>query len=227
MMMDSELLSYDLGDGVEAFSTRKGSVLPYEVIQPHQTHSTDVALIDRADIKREDLEGVDALITNLKGVAIGVRTADCIPVLLYDPVTSSIGAAHSGWRGTVNKISTKTVLEMAHCFGAKPSDIRAVIGPGIGADSFQVGEEVAMFFKESRFPLDRIWSFRGPRVPGTMQGGHHIDLWESVRISLTECGVRDENIQVAGIDTYLDENFFSARREGKSTGRIINSIMLK
>ena len=94
-----DLLRYNLGEGVEAFTTRRDSVLPYPVIQPHQTHSANVAVIDRPDYSREELEGVDALVTNLKNVAIGVRTADCIPVLLYDPVSRCVGAAHSGWRG--------------------------------------------------------------------------------------------------------------------------------
>ena len=90
---NEKLLMYDLGEGVEAFSTRKNSVLPYHVIQPHQTHSTNVAVIDRPDYTKEELEGIDALVTNLPGVAIGVRTADCIPVLLYDPVRRVVGAA--------------------------------------------------------------------------------------------------------------------------------------
>ena len=151
---------------------------PGAVVQPHQTHSTVVAHVDRPGLSRESFEGVDALVTDLPGVAIGVRTADCIPVLLYDPVHRAIGAAHSGWRGTVNMISKKTVMEMCRLFGSPPGDIRAVIGPGIGYGSFQVGEEVALTFKESGFPIDRIWSFRGARKEGTMEGGHHLDLKE-------------------------------------------------
>ena len=91
-------LEYDLSGGVRAFTAGRDVQLPCAVIQPHQTHSTMVAHVDRPDLTREDLEGVDALVTNLTGVAIGVRTADCIPVLLYDPVRRAIGAAHSGWR---------------------------------------------------------------------------------------------------------------------------------
>ena len=169
---------------------------------------------------------MDALVTDLTDVAIGVRTADCIPVLLYDPVHMAIGAAHSGWRGTVNMIVKKTVLEMCHLFGTRTEDIRAVIGPGIGYDSFQVGDDVALVFKESGFPIDRVWSFRGARKEGSMEGGHHIDLKECVRYSLTECGVPKKNIIVSDIDTYTDLRFYSARREGISCGRNINAIML-
>ena len=108
---NEKLLMYDLGGGVEAFSTRKNSVLPYHVIQPHQTHSTNVAVIDRPDYTKEELEGIDALVTNLPGVAIGVRTADCIPVLLYDPVHRVVGAAHSGWRGSVIRLPRRLFLQ--------------------------------------------------------------------------------------------------------------------
>lgn len=219
-------LEYDLSGGVRAFTAGRDVQLPCAVIQPHQTHSTMVAHVDRPDLTREDLEGVDALVTNLTGVAIGVRTADCIPVLLYDPVRRAIGAAHSGWRGTVNMISKKAVLEMCRLFGTHPEDICAVIGPGIGYDSFQVGEEVALTFKKSGFPVDKIWSFRGARKEGSMEGGHHIDLKECVRCSLAECGVPQSNITVSDIDTYKDIRYYSARREGASCGRNINAIML-
>lgn len=226
METGDRLLKYDLGEGVEAFSTMKGAVLPYPVIQTHQTHSTNVAVIDRPDYTREELEGIDALVTNLPGVAIGVRTADCIPVLIYDPVKRAIGAAHSGWRGTVNKIAAQAVLAMKKNYGCKAADMVVMIGPGIGPDSFQVGEDVAGYFKESGFPIDRVWSFRGPRVEGSMAGGHHINLWETIKITLMECGIPESQIQLCGICTYESEDFYSARREGKETGRIINSIKL-
>lgn len=216
--MTDTLLIYDIAPEVEAFSTRRDCVLPYPVIQAHQTHSVNVAVIDRPDYTREQLEGVDAMVTNLRGVAIGIRSADCIPVLLYDPVHKAIGAAHSGWRGTINKIANWTIRAMALNYGSRPSDLIAVIGPGIGADAFQVGEDVAQLFKQSGYPVDRIWSFRGPRTEGSMAGGHHIDLPEVVRITLQESGIREENIHMSGICTYQDKEFYSARREGSTCG---------
>lgn len=224
--MENNLLIYNIGDGAQAFTAGRDAVLPCHVIQPHQTHSVNVIRIDNPEMTREQLDGVDALITDLQDVAIGVRTADCIPVLLYDPVRRAIGAAHSGWRGTVNMIAKKTIVEMVRLFGCSPSNISAVIGPGIGFDSFQVGEEVALVFKESGFPVDRIWAFRGARAENSMEGGHHIDLKECVRISLVDCGVPADNIQVSDIDTYIDDRFYSARREGIQTGRNINAIKM-
>ena len=160
--MFSDLLKYDLGTGAEAFSTRRDSELPYPVIQGHQVHNCKVAVIDRPGITREELEGFDAFVTELPGVAIGVRTADCVPVLLYDPVNRVVAAVHSGWKGTVKHISQKAIDVMVRKFRSKPEDLRAVIGPGIGPDSFQVGEEV-VGQQGRRFPNRADMVFHGPR----------------------------------------------------------------
>ena len=222
--MFQNLLYYPLGPGVEAFTTRRDTVLPYPVIQGHQVHGSRVAIVDRPDMSREDLDGYDAFVTNLPGVAIGVRTADCVPILLYDPGKRVIAAIHSGWKGTVQMISRKVIGIMEDRYGTKPSDLLAAIGPCIGPDSFQVGEEVAAVFKEAGFPMDRVWKFMGPKGKKPMEGGHHINLPETCRWILLEVGVPEENIQVCGIDTYRDLSFYSARREGIECGRNINAI---
>ena len=225
--MFQDLLYYPLSPGVESFTTRRDSVLPYPVIQGHQVHGSKVAIISRPGMTREDLEGYDAFITNLPGVAIGVRTADCVPILIHDPIHHVIAAVHSGWKGTVQKIAMKTIGILETKYKSRPEDLVAVIGPSIGPDSFQVGEEVALQFKQAGFPMSLVWSFQGPGDGSPMSGGHHIDLWQANKWILGECGVRVENIMVSGIDTFLDPSFFSARREGIECGRNINSIMLK
>ena len=225
--MFSDLLYYHLGSGVEAFSTRRDSILPYPVIQGHQVHGSEVAIIDRSDLTREDLEGYDAFITELPGVAIGVRTADCVPILISDPRNRVIAAIHSGWKGTVQKIALKTIGVMETRFKTRPEDLVAVIGPSIGPASFQVGEKVAAKFKEAGFPMDAIWSFQGQGDGRPMSGGHHIDLWEANKWILQESGVKEGNIWISGIDTFLDPSFFSARRESVECGRNINAIRLK
>lgn len=224
--MFDELLKYDLGTGVDAFSTQRNASLPYPVIQGHQIHESRVAVIDRPGMTREDLEGYDAFVTNLPGVAIGVRTADCVPVLLYDPEKRVVAAVHAGWKGTVLHVSQCAINVMVQDFKCNPASMKAVLGPAIGPDSFQVGEEVATRFKEAGFPIDDIWSFRGPSDGKPMSGGHHIDLFKANRWLLEKAGLLPENIQEFGIDTYTNEAFFSARREGVECGRIINAIML-
>ena len=221
------MLKYDLGAGAEAFTTRRDAALPYPVIQGHQVHGCKVAVIERPGLTREDLEGYDAFVTGLPGVAIGVRTADCVPILLYDPVKRVVAAVHAGWKGTVLHISQKALEVMALKYGTVFSDIRAVIGPAIGPDSFQVGLEVAEKFKEAGFPMDDIWSFHGAGDGSPMSGGHHIDLFKANRWLLEQAGIPAENIQVFDIDTFTDTSFFSARREGTQCGRNINSIKLK
>ena len=221
-----DLLFYSLGPGVEAFTTRRDSELPYPVIQGHQVHGSKIAIIDRPDLTREDLEGYDAFVTDLPGVAIGVRTADCVPILLYDPVHRVIAAVHSGWKGTVLMISKSTISFMGERFGSRPADLRAVIGPAIGPKSFQVGEEVAEKFRDAGFPMSLIWSFEGPGDGTPMSGGHHIDLFQANRWLLEACGLPPECIRVHAIDTYRDLSFFSARREGVQCGRNINAIRL-
>ena len=224
--MLQKLLSYSLGPGVEAFTTRRDSILPFPVIQGHQVHGARIAVIDRPDTKREELEGYDAFVTDLPGVAIGVRTADCVPILISDPIDRVIAAVHSGWKGTVLKISRSTIHLMGERFGTTPADLQVIIGPAIGPKSFQVGEEVADKFRDAGFPMSMIWSFDGPGDGSPMSGGHHIDLFKANRWILEGCGVRPENIQVHDIDTYRDPSFFSARREGTHCGRNINAIRM-
>ena len=221
------LLKYNLGEGVEAFSTQRNAVLPYPVIQGHQVHGSRVAIVHRPGITREELEGYDAFITDKPGVAIGVRTADCVPILMYDPVNRAVAAVHAGWKGTVLHISQSVMGAMQQEFGTLAANLRAVIGPAIGPGSFQVGEEVVGKFKEAGFPMEEIWSFRGPGDGSPMSGGHHIDLFKANQWLLEEAGVPAGNIQECGIDTYTTEAYFSARREGFECGRIINAIMLK
>ena len=228
--MKSELLKYGMGAGVEAFSTERDAELPYYVVQPHQVHGTEIREVTDPMTTREQLEGVDALITDVPGVAISVRTADCIPVLLYDPVHKAVAAVHAGWRGTVQRISQKVISEMQRRYGTDAADLCAVIGPGIGPESFQVGQEVADEFSKAGFPMDQILTDCGPKAPTTenpMNGGLHIDLWKANQWLLEQSGVKTQNIQVAGICTYKEnDRFFSARREGTKCGRIINCIKL-
>lgn len=226
--MDEKLFYYDISEEVTAFSTMRGAELPFFVLQPHQVHDDKIVAVERRDMTREDLEGVDALMTDLRGFAISVRTADCVPVLLYDAKKKAVAAVHSGWKGTVKKISQKTISEMTDRYGTDPKELTAVIGPCIGPESFQVGEEVVAVFRDNGFPMDEILSYEGEKIAGTMRGGWHINLWRANEWLLEQSGVKRENIQVSEICTYQrNDLFYSARREGTKCGRIINAIMLK
>lgn len=231
--MNNNLLEYHIAKGVTAFSTMRTAELPFPVLQSHQVHDDKIAVITSRDTTREDLQGIDAMVTNLRNFAIGARTADCVPILLYDPENKAIAAVHSGWRGTVKKISQKVIRLMGETYGTRATNLHAVIGPSIGPDSFQVGQDVVDAFQQASFPIDEI--VVKTEIIGTENTIHnaplvlksHIDLWKANSFLLEEMGVRPENIQVAGICTYQHNDlFFSARREGKKCGRIINAILL-
>ncbi len=220
------MIRYDIADAVEAFTAGREDNLPYPVVQAHQVHGSKVAVIGRPGITRELLEGYDALVTCLPGVAIGVRTADCIPILLCDPVHRAVAAVHAGWRGTLAGIPRAAIAKMRLEYGTAAEDLRAVIGPGICRECFQVGEEVAGAFRDVGFPMDKIYSWNGPRAEGDKKGGHHIDLPLANRMILEDEGVRAENIQQSPVCTCENANLYSARREGPKCGRNINAIML-
>ena len=124
------------------------NALGYDVtktVLSHQVHGDVVRLVTEKDCLGLDhhlYPECDALITNTPGLALVVFTADCTPILLYDPVTGAVGAAHAGWRGTAANIAGKTVDAMIKTFGCQPEHIRAAIGPNIGVCCFETGAEV-------------------------------------------------------------------------------------
>lgn len=115
------------------------------LVMTHQTHSDLVRAVTEADAKgpcHRDYPDCDGLVTNTPGVALLVFTADCTPILLHDPVTGAVGAVHAGWRGTVGAIAGKAVDKMVRCYGCKPENIRAAIGPNIGQCHFETNRDV-------------------------------------------------------------------------------------
>ncbi len=202
------------------------------LIIPHQTHDTICRHIDTdflnldAQLQHQLLEGVDAVMTSLPGVCVCVSTADCIPVLVHDPVHQAVAAIHAGWRGTVQRIVEHTITAMHTAFGTEPSQCLAVIGPGISLDSFEVGDEVYDKFVDSGFDMQPI-SCRYPSMSDSTTTKWHIDLPQCNRLQLINTGLLSEHITMSGICTYLQHNqYFSARRLGIKSGRILNGIML-
>lgn len=186
------------------------------LIMPHQVHLTQVVVIGD---EIPDLEGVDALMTDQSGVCIGVSTADCIPVLLYDPEHRAVCAIHAGWRGTVQRIVEKSLTKMNDVYGTKPADILAQIGPGISIDSFEVGDEVYEAFAQAGFPMDII---------SQRMEKWHIDLPLCNRLQLEVMGVPAKQIDVSDVCTFKQsETYFSARRLGINSGRIFTGILLR
>jgi len=188
------------------------------IIVPRQVHLTEVQAVT-SQTKNTDLEGIDAVITNERHLCIGISTADCVPILLYDTKKQAIGAVHAGWRGTVGKIVCKTIQKMQEHYNSYPLDLKAIIGPSISKEAFEVGEEVYDAFATAGFTMSEI---------AERQEKWHIDLWAANFNLLVETGVEMENISVANICTYNNyDTFFSARRLGINSGRIYTGILLK
>lgn len=210
------MIHYTTPTYIKAFTTEREDAMPEGIILPVQTHSCNVAVV--FDSQAEYLD-TDALVTDQAGVMIGIRTADCVPVLLYDDIRRVVATIHAGWRGTVGGISRKAVDVMVSEFGCCPADMHAIIGPSISPESFEVGNEVVEQFLRAGFP-DDIVLHNYPKP--------HIDLWRANQWLLTEAGVPAEQIEIAGLCTYTNTNrFFSARREGIGTGRLVSGIMVK
>ncbi len=189
--------------GVEALGLRLE-----ELALPRQVHSDHVCWMSEAGRP----EATDAVITDKPGLCACVKTADCIPVLLYDTHQRIVAAAHAGWRGTVSRIVQNTVRQMQP---HSPADLHAIIGPGISLEWFEVGDEVYEAFRAAGFPMERI----AKRV-----GAWHIDLWEANRWLLEQEGVKD--IYIQGTCTRACDDFYSARRETINTGRNYNGIFI-
>jgi YfiH family protein len=202
------------------------------LVMPHQVHLTKVAKIDATFMahgnteRQAALEGVDALMTDLSNVCIGVSTADCIPILLYDSAHHALCAIHAGWRGTVLRIVQKALKAMTETYGTQPQQLIAQIGPGIHLDSFEVGDEVYKAFAQEGFDMSTI-SRRYPTSDGLGEKWH-IDLPECNRQQMVVSGLNPQNIRVSTVCTFLQSgDYFSARHLGINSGRIFTGIIHK
>jgi YfiH family protein len=199
---------------------------PACLIIPFQTHGSEIREINEeflrlsGDEQTAYLNGVDAVITRLPGICVGITTADCVPLLFFDPRKQVVAAVHAGWRGTCAGIAEKTVRFMIERYNSQPADILVAIGPSISPTVYEVGAEVVREFQTAGFELDNIVEIRN--------NASFLNLWMANQQLLTKCGILPGNIEIAGICTYTEhEQFFSARRLGIKSGRLLSGIMLK
>lgn len=224
-------LSPFAGDKPEDFEQNKQilcdklGINPEKLIIPYQTHGTEIREIDEVyfqlseEEKARYLNGIDAIFTKLPQVCIGVTTADCVPLQFFDPEKKVIAVAHAGWRGTCSRIAEKTIQTLVEKYDCNPIDIRVTIGPSISGNVYEVGKEVLENFKNAGFENFDIVENRN--------GSLFLDLWKANQLSLEKAGILPENIEIAGICTFSEhEKFFSARRLGIKSGRMLSGIML-
>jgi polyphenol oxidase len=185
---------------------------------PSQVHETRIVKITPRTLKEEVME-TDALITRERGLCIAVMSADCVPILLFDKQNKAVAAVHSGWRGTVAKILSKTLDRMHSEFGTVGKDLVAGIGPSVSQDSYEVGEEVVEAVRNS---FEKSASLLIPQPNNKAK----LDLWAANRIQLLEFGVPAASIETSDLCTVKNNvDFFSARKGDR--GRFAAGIMLR
>ncbi len=184
-----------------------------------QVHGSDARLVNNlAEAKpAEDARGdsiyCDAIVSNTSGVLAGVKTADCVPILIGDPLTGAFAAVHAGWRGTLAEIAPRTLARMNDEYGAKPADAFVAIGPAAGSCCYEVGQDVIDPFK-TKFPNQDLFS-------ATREGHACINLLSSNQTQLISAGLKEEQIFIAPVCTMCHTDlFFSYRREKAVHGKV-------
>lgn len=220
---DSLNLRPGMGDGRDALLEnyrRFCAVIgadPERTVLSRQVHETNVRACTEADagkglFRERDYDSADALITNVPGLTLFVFSADCGTVLLHDPDSGAVGAAHAGWRGCAGGIVEKTVQEMGRLYGAKPERLRAALGPCIGQCCFESDEDVPAAMREALGQeAEPYLEKRGPKW--------HVDLEGLNRQWLLRAGVLPENIESSGLCTACrGDLFWSHRKLGEARG---------
>jgi len=185
------------------FGTRLSAEWPAvsQLAAARQIHSDRVLLVETSGPQGEG----DALISDRPGLALAIRTADCLPILMADTRTHAVAAVHAGWRGVVAGIASKTIHAMCQAFDSNPADLVVAIGTGIGGCCFEVGPEVAVQFGQS--------------------GRAKIDLVETTCRQLRRNGVSDGQISTSGLCSYCSPELFeSYRRDRDAAGRMVAMI---
>jgi YfiH family protein len=209
-----------------AFCTRTGEKEVLEtlgvpqgrLLTLRQVHGADVLVFEGDTRILTHPLPYDAVITNKKRVALGISTADCLPILMIDKSKKVIAAVHAGWRGLWRGIIEKTVGEMIKAFESSPADIVAGIGPGIGPCCYEVGTDVVSLLQDSYVEAHQVIQKR--------EGRQYLDLSRTAQLELSAVGIPPENIETIPLCTSCREDlFFSYRRDGQ-TGRQLSFIML-
>lgn len=191
-----------------------GFPLP-EVFAMRQVHGDRVVLATKgpgpAD-KKTAWEEADGVLTSICDLPIAVRTADCLPIFIYDPRREAIGIIHAGWRGTQQRIAARAVQLLRRHWDCRPQDLRVAFGPAIRSCCYRVGAQFRQYF---------------PAETTKRKEGYFLDLPQANKNQLVEAGVDAHNIFDSAVCTCCEATYFSYRREGQTAGRMISLMMLK
>ena len=201
-----------------------------EVVTSHQVHGRDVASCRRGAPRASARQDADVLVSDDPGVAVAVRAADCVPLLLADSRTGAVAAVHAGWRGTAAGAATAAVHALAREFGSNPDDLIAAIGPSIGACCYEVGADLVDAFAAAGHPrhlVDRWFMVResGSGVRDPRRQRLYLDLTGANRDQLMLAGLRHEHIYTCGLCTAMNLDLLTSyRAEKEKAGRIAGII---
>ena len=208
-------MSFSVGDDEKIVKENRNlffenlGIKPENVAYQKQVHEDKISFVTQGGSIGES----DAMITDKPGIGLAVSIADCVPILIYDPVKKIIAGVHSGWRGTEKKILLKTLKELKK-YGSLPENLVAYIGPSISKNVYEVGKEVAEFFDE------KYLEEKGEKYLLDV-AGINFDI-------LLDAGVKKNNIQLSSLCTYAMKNVLhSYRRDGNKSGRSYAIIALR
>jgi YfiH family protein len=212
---DSNNVSFGLGDSSENVRANRRQIkkaLGFKrLVSAKQVHDSRVYTVDTIPTDDMEIDGFDALITNVPGMGLMIQQADCQAVFLFDPEKKAIGIAHVGWRGSVADIISKTVFAMSRVFSTEPVDVKAAISPSLGPCCAE------------------FVNFRS-ELPDALHGyevrPNYFDFWAISHDQLCSTGIRPENIHIAAICTRCNQDFFSYRRD-RDTGRFTSVIGIR
>ena len=190
-----------------------------KLVLSKQVHEDNIFTAEKGDcgngiVKPQNLTSADALITGESGVPLAVFSADCVPVFFLDKRNRVIALAHSGWKGTVKRISQKTVEKMRNDFHSHPEDIIAAIGPSIGVCHFEVGEDVADIFR-AEFGDSVIEKHKK----------YHVNMQKAISQQLSESGITDKNIICSDICTFCNSDLFFSHRKTKGRRGVMAAVI--
>ena len=186
----------------------------------NQTHSANIHIVKEKQALGwhsldDAIENCDALITNKKNIMLTILTADCVPILLFDPKQKVVAAVHAGWKGTKKEILLKTVKKMQEAFNTNPKDIIAGIAPSIGRCCYEVDWNVAQNFKDIENAYDK------------KEEKYMLDLPYINKVQLLQAGLNESHIEMSNVCTSCEvENYFSYRKEKGCSGRFMSMIQL-
>ena len=200
---------------MEEHFKEKTELRDFKFLSLIQIHSDIIRVIEKFPDKK--LEG-DAMLTKCPGIFLIIKTADCLPIFIVDELNKVIASVHCGWKSTCKRILKKVIQKMEACYGSTASSLLAAMGPCIGRECYEVGEDVLKRFENECLPTK---VFLNSPVGN---GKYLMDLKEANYCQMIELGVKKKNIFSVDLCTHCEKYLLSYRRDDNLEGRMLNFI---